>query len=559
MNATSTMIKRPRRVLISVTDKKSLDTIARFLVDNGVEIISSGGTEAYLKSHGIKSTHVSHYSGNPEAFNGRMKTLSFPIFSGILYDRSKEDDVNELNKLGIAGIDGVICNFYPFEEVAKKLKGANKADHESELVENIDIGGPAMVRAAAKNYHNIFILTSSSQYNEFMAEFEQTNGEISVNKTFEWATSAFKKTLDYDLQIFKSLSSLRSDLGQEYFDCNFNVGLEYSKKKELRYGENSHQKAQFIPFSDSGNLNFIDGKIHGKELSYNNLLDLNAAVYALKNIYEMTEKTTADLNTISIIKHQNPCALTAAPSVADNSPGELLESAWECDPVSSFGGIVAFSFPPTLKDATFLSEKFVEVVCAPSFSKDVLDVLSKKKNIRLIEFDLSLYHKSFQTNHPYDMKLISGGMVMQEMDTGRDQELNLVTDGVWDIEEHSERFMIDFGIACAKSLKSNAIAIVRKKSSCFQMIGAGMGNPNRLVSFQQAIDKVRDNGVSDLSNLLMVSDAFFPFPDIVEMANEIKLSKIVQPGGSINDNDIIKVCNGHKINMIFTNRRHFAH
>lgn len=551
------VLKRPKRILLSATDKNGLEKLAKIWSADDVELVASGGTASYLREKGFSVTDVSVYSKNPEAFGGRMKTLSFPIFSGVLFKRDSDDDEKQRQELGVPEIDGIVCNFYPFDQVLKEKKYQVNEETLFDLIENIDIGGPSMVRAAAKNYRHTFVLTHPSQYDRYLSDYQSSHGEISLKLSFQLSLEAFQLTTEYDRSITDAFHSFNSDKKQVPDKFDATEHFDFKASSSLRYGENSHQKAIFMPFSERlGTYGLSDfNKIQGKELSYNNYLDIDSSLRSLFSVYQFSQASIQSKMAISIIKHQNPCGLSTSVKNSQVKLSDLLEVSWSCDPVSSFGSIIAFSHEVDMKCAEFLSDKFVEVIVAPSFSDEALRIFSQKKNLRLLEYDRDKFISKFPK---YDFRSILGGFLAQESDQLPDEKLELVTN----VSSSQDLELYQFALSCAKSLKSNAIALACKSDfneKIYQMIGAGMGNPNRLVSFHQALEKAKENGLNDFSQVVLASDAFFPFDDIVKLAAQEGVREIIQPGGSIRDKEIIKSCNDLGLSMTFTGKRHFAH
>lgn len=514
------------RALVSVSDKNHLDSLIPFFKKHSIDVISSGGTAKYLRDKDMDVTDVSKVTGNPEAFGGRMKTLSFDISSALLFRRDHEEDLTQAKVLGIEAIDLVICNLYPFAEVKK-----NKGTWE-DLVENIDIGGPSMVRAAAKNYKDVWILTNPSQYDRFVTHYESNDESLKLQARFELAKDAFCHTASYD-------SLIASTFCEQNKEAAPFIHIDKETAKEVRYGENPHQKG-FV----SG-MTGIAGAIplQGKELSYNNLLDSDAAYRSMCDLNDLGKKYA-----ITVIKHSNPCGQ----AIGDNGL-ETLKAAWAGDPISAFGSIIAVSNELDGEMASFLSERFVEVIMAPSFSEEALDVLAKRKNLRVLKLDKLTYSQS-----DYMVRTIDGGFLLQEEDCRKEDAIRNVTDDAKSSQTFSDT-LIKFGILACKHLKSNAICLVKKSDVGYELIGAGMGNPNRLISTEQAFDKARENGHTNFEDVVLVSDAFFPFRDNVDLAAKNGIKGIVQPGGSIRDEEVIAACNENNIAMYFTGMRHFRH
>lgn len=519
-----------KRALLSVSDKSNLESVAKALIENGVELISSGGTGRYLSTFNIPWTPVESITGNPEAFGGRMKTLSFQISSSLLFRRDHEEDVKQAKELNIAPIDMVICNLYPFVETAKKTNQLEA------LIENIDIGGPTMVRAAAKNYRDVTICVDSNDYDEIIEQLQTSNGVIDFRTREKLALKAFKHTASYDCAIADTLSKKF-----EEEDSERTINIHTGDGETLRYGENPHQWAKVVrdPLFSKGLAAITP--LQGKKLSYNNYLDADAAFRCTSDL----NNAFSEKNIVTIIKHANPCGVAVSTDICD-----ALERAWAGDPVSSFGSIICFNKEVDLSCAMFLESKFVEVLIAPSFSQDALVKFSKKKNLRLIQLGMADTFK----DQPM-VRSIYGGWVVQEEDSSVDLEFNQMTKNL-SVSEDVE--LLTFGSVVTKHLKSNAISLVRRKDSVMSLAGAGMGNPNRLVSTEQAIAKAKENNI-ELSECTLISDAFFPFRDNVELAAKAGIKRIVQPGGSIRDEEVINACDENDISMCFTGKRHFRH
>lgn len=519
-----------RRALISVSDKSNLDQLAKCLKELEVEIISTGGTGKYLTELGIAYTPIENVTGNPESFSGRMKTMSFEISSSLLFRRSSESDLLEAKQLGIEPIDLVVCNLYPFDKVAKSIDATLE-----KLVENIDIGGPSMIRAAAKNFESVSVAVMPSQYQQIITELTNNSSSISFEIRKELAIRAFRHTAEYDSSIVEKFNDT---FNTDEIDLHFSS----SDSEVLRYGENPHQKAYI--YKRNNGLGIANMKqLQGKELSYNNYLDADTAYKAALDLDKLNLNNFKYVATV--VKHCNPCG-----AAISSSSLSALKKAWKSDPVSSFGSIICFNTEVDKDVANWLKDKFIEVVIAPSFSKSALELFSNKKNLRVCEASFS------NTCNDMNIQAISGGILVQESDQFLDTDFSIVTkssftDGMLCLK--------DFGTMTAKYLKSNAILLVKSDSEGIYIAGAGMGNPNRIVSIEQAIEKAKDNGVVDFSEVLLVSDAFFPFDDNVEMANEVGIKHIVQPGGSIKDSVVIDSCNKFNISMAFTGRRHFRH
>ncbi len=520
-----------RRALFSVSDKDGVIGFARFLAERGVEILGTGGTMKKLEEAGIKVTPMEKITGNPEAFGGRMKTISFPFASALLFRRDNADDVATAKKMGVEPVDLVVCNLYPFQEARKR----NAPDPE--LVEEIDVGGPTMIRAAAKNHAHVAVATNPKQYAKLMEEIGASEGGLSLTTRKKLAVHAFQLLSSYD-------SAIASELAQRYLgEENTYISLDHGKK--LRYGENPHQNAVFYrdpAFSGEASIAGAD-ILQGKALSYNNILDADAA---LRSASDAWIAAGASRPAVAIVKHLNPCGLATGKTAL-----EALELAWAGDPVSAFGGILCFTTPVTKECAEWLGDKFVELVVAPSVDADALAVFNKKKNLRVL-----LCPPRKPELKERMIRSVLGGVLVQDEDEGLDAELRSVTKIPFPKEKNA---LASFGIMAAKHLRSNAIALVREhKNGNLQLVGAGMGQPNRLDSMRAlAGPRAREKGAMD--DLLLISDAFFPFADGIEAAGEVGIKFVVQPGGSIRDDEVIAAADKLGMAMAFTGRRHFRH
>ena len=519
-----------KRALISVSDKTGLEELAAKLQARGVEIISSGGTGKFLHDKGIAFTPVEKVTGNPEAFGGRMKTLSFQISSALLYRRGHAQDEAQAQQLNIQPIDIVICNLYPFEAVAKK------SSDWAEIIENIDVGGPTMIRAAAKNYESVAVVTSPEQYGMLIRDLNETGGAVRGVTREKLALEAFRHTAEYDGMI---AAKMEDKLGEE----QRLLSIPPRSGKALRYGENPHQKSWV--HADPFHPGLAGAEpIQGKELSYNNLLDADAAWRSCGDIAALADKEFSAA--VSIIKHLSPCGLALA-----KTPLEALEKAWAGDPISSFGGILCFNQQVGEEVAKWLGNRFVEVIVAPAYSDEAKKVFAAKPNLRLLQLpNYSGAEKALV------VRSISGGWVIQQEDEGADADFKPMTGKPFPTEKSG---LARFGVMACKHLKSNAIGLFLQDDKGPSMVGAGMGNPNRLVSMKQAVEKAHENGHKDLGEAVLVSDAFFPFPDNIGIAAAAGIRYIVQPGGSVKDKDVITACNDADIAMTFTGRRHFRH
>ena len=500
--------------LLSVFDKTGIVDFAKGLKENGFDIIATGNTFKLLASNGITVTEIKELTGFPEIFQGRVKTLHPRISGGILMRRDNPSDIKEADENNISPIEVVCVNLYPFKEVSK-----NPDAELDTLIENIDIGGPTMVRAAAKNNKFVSVLTNPSQYKLFLEEFK--TGSISLDTRKNLAIAAFAHTADYDSHIMNSLQQ-KMNISSGYFTQSFKLA------SSLRYGENPHQQASvYGDFYD--NFEFL----HGKDLSYNNILDLISAVELVENLGD---------NSCAIIKHNNP-----AGAAIDKDSFEAYNKALRCDPVSSFGGIVTFTSIVDEKLAAKLNEIFLEVICAPDFTEGALSLLKKKKDRRLLRQKKSIL------NDRLTFRSIPGGAIVQDSDLMDldETKLKVVTDKKPSQVELED---LKFAWKIAKYTKSNAIVFVKDKAT----LGVGAGQMSRIDSAKIAKMKAEEHGL-DLNGSVAASDAFFPFADgLIEIINCGAVS-VIQPGGSVRDNEVIDAANQRNISMLFTGIRHFKH
>ncbi|MBD65852.1 MAG: bifunctional phosphoribosylaminoimidazolecarboxamide formyltransferase/IMP cyclohydrolase PurH [Halobacteriovoraceae bacterium] len=516
-----------KRALLSVSDKTQIVELAHFLKEQNVEIISTGGTAQKLIENGIAITPIQEITGNPESFGGRMKTISFEIGSSLLFRRDHKSDLEDAKNLNIQGIDLVVCNLYPFEDVAK-----NHPDDLARLIENIDIGGPTMLRAAAKNYQYVSVLSSPNQYQEFKNNFENIENSLRL----KWSCEAFTLTAHYDQLIQNVLAHHCGELS---------LPLRTNQLNELRYGENPHQKAWLAPLHtphQKENQLACAQKLHGKELSFNNWNDTDAAWKCMSELHHHY----SDQFITVVVKHANPCGV----AVSQTSLTSLTQ-AWACDPVSSFGSIISTNKTVDIDFANWLGDKFVEIITAPDFTEEALEKLQKKKNLRLLKVGVKPQN-SFEKMY----KSINGALLIQEEDERCHYEYKAVTKNQIPSEMAALK---TFGMICNKYLKSNSICLVGEKEDSLVIAGSGMGQPNRLDSLKLlAAPRAKQLGFN-LEQTLLISDAFFPFRDSIDIASETGVKFIIQPGGSIRDEEVIAACEEHGIAMEFTHTRHFRH
>ncbi len=512
--------------LISVSDKTNIIAFSKVLVEEfGYKILSSGGTAKHLTEANIPVIKVSEFTNSPEILEGRVKTLHPKIHGGILAKRSNKIHLNDIEKNNIDLIDLVVVNLYPFQQ---KIE-ANCSWEEA--IENIDIGGPSMIRSAAKNHQDVSILVNNNQYEKFIQELRK--GTLTSSYKTELALRAFEHTASYDSAISNWL------VKEKNLESNIHVKT-YPFVKNLRYGENPHQKASWYGLN---NIGWNAAKqLQGKELSYNNLLDLESALSTILEFeYDQKQNSSENINAAVILKHNNPCGAALA-----NSPSDAFRKALDCDSTSAFGGIVAFNNNVDLAAAELLSNIFLECVVAPSFDKDALKILHNKKNLRLLQ----LNKENIKKDNESTFKSILGGILEQDIDYEVDQtnEWSCVTQ----IKPISEEFNdLRFSWKICKHVKSNAIVISKNQ----QTIGIGAGQMNRVGAAKIALDSAKDSA----NGAVLASDGFFPFSDSVEIANQYGIKSIIQPGGSVRDQESIDMCNKLGISMIFTNKRHFLH
>ncbi len=499
--------------LISVSDKTGVVDFARGLQEAGFEIISSGGTAEVLAEAGVKVNKVADLTGAPEILDGRVKTLHPKIHGGILADRRKDSHVAELAKHGIAPIDLVVVNLYPFEQTVARPEVT-----EDDAIENIDIGGPAMVRAAAKNWHSVAVVVTPDHYDIILDEIRDS-GEVSLDTRRTLAVEAFRHTSAYDAAIV------------DYFGADESwperMVISATKIMDLRYGENPHQEAAFYATGAQQGLAGAE-QLHGKALSYNNLLDTNAA-------YELVSEL--DEYACAIIKHSNPCGVAIASSIH-----EAYVRAYECDTTSAFGGIIALNSLCTQAAAEEIAKIFCEVVIAPSFEPGALEVLTAKKNLRILQAPLF-------TLSDTEVRRVAGGLLLQTSDGPDDATGAKVVTKTQPTEEQLADLRLAWTIV--KHVKSNAIVLVKDGAA----VGVGAGQMSRVESTQLAARRAGERA----AGTVCASDAFFPFRDGLDAAVEAGAVAVIQPGGSVRDDEVIEAADEHGIPMLFTGRRHFRH
>lgn len=510
-----------KRALLSVFDKSGIVEFAKSLNELNIDIIATVGTSKVLQEHNVPHRKVAGVTGFKEMLGGRVKTLHPKILGGLLALRDDPGQMEEVRKEGIELIDLLVINLYPFEEVIKK-KGVKLG----EALENIDIGGPALIRAAAKNYPYVAVLTHPSQYESVLAEIRQ--GEISEQTCHRLAIEAFRLTSRYDEVIAVYLEKQKEVAFPEY------LHLDFQKAQDLRYGENPHQRAALYRDMRSPKPGITDWEqLHGKGLSFNNICDLDAAVNLLQEF---------DPPCAVIIKHNNPCGVAIGHDVLS-----AYRAARATDPVSAFGGIVGFNQPVDVPTAQELIQMFLEMVVAPSFDERALEILKTKRNLRIME-----YKDGFSPDG-YDFKMVSGGLLLQDKDLRSfdDVDYRVVTKRAPTLEELAA---LRFAWKVVKWVKSNAVVFTKEDRT----IGIGAGQMSRIDAVELAIFKAKKSALS-LEGTVLASDAFFPFRDGIDVAAEAGATAVIQPGGSIRDKEVIEAADEHDMAMIFTGVRHFRH
>lgn len=513
------------RALISVSDKTGIIDFSKELAGYGVEILSTGGTAKLLRDAGLTVKDVSDFTGFPEMLDGRVKTLHPKVHGGLLGMRSNPEHVAKMKEHGIENIDMVVVNLYPFEATVAK-DGCTLP----EAIENIDIGGPTMLRSAAKNHPDVTVLVDSSDYGKVLQEMKDNSGTVSPATNFGLAVKVFQHTAAYDGAISNYLGA-RLGEGVDSYPATFTIQVK--KAQDLRYGENPQQTAAFYVekhLTEPCVSNAV--QLQGKELSFNNIIDLDAAIETVKEF-----ETSAAV----IIKHTNPCGVALG-----DTPLNSYLKARECDPVSAFGGIVGFNRLVDAETAKELTSTFLEAVIAPGYTDEALAIFTAKKNVRVMQVPLlSEYIPS-----GYDLKKVVGGLLIQGRDLGmvRAIDCRVVTERTPTISEYEA---LDFAWRVCKHVKSNAIVFTSRD----QTVGIGAGQMSRVDSSRIAVQKA----LLPTGGTVLASDAFFPFRDGVDAAAEAGVTAIIQPGGSVRDEEVIKAANEHEIAMVFTGMRHFRH
>jgi phosphoribosylaminoimidazolecarboxamide formyltransferase/IMP cyclohydrolase len=522
-----TTVPKITRALISVSNKTGVVDFARDLAEAGVEILSTGGTARLLRDNGIQVMEVSDYTGFPEMMDGRVKTLHPKIHGGILGRRGTDDEVMERH--GIGRIDLVAVNLYPFQQAV--------ADPDCTLenaIENIDIGGPTMIRAAAKNHRDVAVVVDPHDYGQIIQEIREHDGEVSTTTCYRLAVKTFEHTAQYDGAIANHLGAIAADGGRSHFPATIN--LQFRQSQAMRYGENPHQKAAFFVEAAVAESSIATAhQLQGKELSYNNIADTDAALECVKQFDEGP--------TCVIVKHANPCGVATAGSLLD-----AYDRAYSTDPESAFGGIIAFNGELDGETANAIIERqFVEVIIAPTVSAEAIEAVKAKKNIRL----LTCGEWAAEDIHRLDFKRVNGGLLVQDADLQLLTETRVVTERAPSEDEMRDLL---FSWRVAKFVKSNAIVYAKDGMT----IGVGAGQMSRVNSARIAGIKAEHAGL-EVKGSVMASDAFFPFRDGIDNAAAAGISAVIQPGGSMRDEEVIAAANEHGIAMIFTGMRHFRH
>ena len=519
-------MSRVTRALISVSHKEGVLDFAKGLAKLGIEILSTGGTAKMLRDGGVAVKDVSEFTGFPEMLDGRVKTLHPKVHGGLLGRRSNPEHVKQMQQHGIQPIDLVVVNLYPFEQTVAK-PGCTLED----AIENIDIGGPTMLRSAAKNYTDVAVVCSPRDYGRVLSEIQST-GEVSLKTRFELCRTVFLHTARYDSAISAWLNNQVPDDEKTRFP-NI-LTLQFEKVQNLRYGENPHQQGAFYrEFGTKEPCVAHARQLQGKEMSFNNYLDANSALELVKEY---------DGIAAVIIKHNNPCGVAVADSLA-----EAYRNARDCDPVSAFGGVIAFNHLVDLETAKELTATFVEVVVAPEFAPDALEELKKKRDVRVLDAGPTIKGAP----EGMDLKKVAGGLIYQDRDLGRIADIRALTVASKRKPTDDEYEALSFAWKVCKHVKSNAIVFTKKDRTA----GIGAGQMSRLDSVRLAIMKAQ----TPLTGSVLASDAFFPFRDGLDEAARAGVTAVIQPGGSLKDEEVIRAADEHGIAMVFTGMRHFRH
>ncbi len=503
-------IRKIKRALISVYEKKGLDQIVKSLNYLKVELYSTGGTYQFIKDLGIPVTAIEELTGYPSILGGRVKTLHPKVFGGILYRSNETKDIQDMDQYNIGPFDLVVVDLYPFEQTLEN----QKATHQ-DLIEQIDIGGVSLIRAAAKNYNDVLCISNRNQYADLVQLLNANDGGSTIEERKTFAHQAFLQTHQYDGLIARYYASDQNGLSEN--------------SKPLRYGENPHQKAEF-----QGDLNQAIEQLHGKDISYNNLLDVEAAIWLILE-FDRTE------NVFAIFKHNNACGISQAESVSQS-----FKKALQADPLSAFGGVLITNQILDLKTAELIAPIFIEVIMAKDYESAALDLLQKKKNLIILKSKVSQLPKT-------QFRSCLNGVLKQDFDrkTDTNNDLKVVTSSAPNSNQIKDLL---FASKICKHTKSNAIVLVKNQ----QLLASGMGQTSRVDALHHAIAKAKTHKL-DLTGAVMASEAFFPFPDCVEIAYQHGIRAVIQPGGSKKDQLSIDYCNRHQIPMVFSGTRHFKH
>jgi phosphoribosylaminoimidazolecarboxamide formyltransferase/IMP cyclohydrolase len=513
---------RIQRALLSVSDKRGIIDFARGLAELGVEIVSTGGTAAALQEAGLDVRAIDDFTGFPEIMDGRVKTLHPKLYAGLLAVRDNPEHLSAVQEQGIEFVDLVCVNLYPFERTA-----ARRGVGDAEVIENIDIGGPTMLRAAAKNHAYAAVVVKPESYDAVLEELRDAGGTLSMPTRESLAAEAFAYTARYDTAIARWFAEKSEDFPPQFIRA-------FEKVVDLPYGENPHQRAAY--YSQVGARMHVLSQVrqhHGKQISYNNILDLDSARAIVREF---------EVPACAIVKHNNPCGAALGATIQ-----EAYEKAFACDPLSAYGGIIALNRRVDRATAEKLHQQFIEVLIAPGYDEDALEVLTQKQNIRVLEDE---ERRTPLLGEP-DVRQVTGGLLVQDRDSGRDERegMDVVTE-----RRPSEREWSDllFAWRIARHVKSNAIVLARDLAT----LGIGAGQMSRVDSVRLAVEKAR---VDSLEGAAMASDAFFPFADSPELAIEAGIRSVIQPGGSIRDDEVIAAARAAGVAMVFTKRRHFRH
>ncbi len=515
-----------KRAIVSVSDKRGIVSFVKGLAEMGVEILSTGGTAKTLREQGIQVKDISEYTGFPEMLDGRVKTLHPKVHGGLLGQRSKPEHMRQMSEQGILPIDLVAVNLYPFEATV-----AREDCTLEEAIENIDIGGPTMLRSAAKNYPDVTVIVDPEDYDGVLNELKE-KGEVSLETNFRLAKKVFQHTARYDGAISNYLGQIEEGKKVSLFPETFT--FQVKKVQELRYGENPHQRAAFYreySVAEPSVSNAI--QLQGKELSYNNILDIDSAYETVKEFEEPA---------VVIIKHNNPCGVAISSRLVD-----AYRKARDCDPVSAFGGIVGFNRAVDRETAKEMMDIFLEAIIAPGYEPEALEILRAKKDLRILQTPPL---KDYVPQKGFDLRKVVGGLLVQDRDLGKVtmEQWKVVTKR---IPTEEETKAMAFGWKVAKHVKSNAIVLAREDRT----IGIGAGQMSRVDSTRLAVMKAR----SSTQGTVLASDAMFPFRDNVDEAAKAGVSAIIQPGGSIRDDEVIAAADQYNMAMVFTGMRHFRH